>query len=265
MGKKVVIVSDFHCGHIVGLTPPLYQYKSNKNSPAKKNKFGKIQKQCWDFYCKTIDELKPIDVLICNGDLIDGRGEMSGSTELITPNRQEQCTMAMEVINYAKSKNTKVVVLYGTAYHVGSLEDWENSIADGVKAEKIGSHEWVDVNGVVFDIKHHLSSSSLPHTRHTSIAKERLWNTIWAEHKEQPTASIIIRSHVHYYTYCGNDRFLGITTPALQAMGSKYGARRCSGHVDFGLLSFNINNKGGYVWQAHIADVRAQKSKSLKL
>jgi len=261
--KRVLVVSDFHCGHRSGLTPPAWQSRPAGSNPAQHNKYANTQKDLWGWYAKTIKSIQPIDILIVNGDAIDGRGERSGSTELIATNRQEQVAMAVECIKTVKAES--IVMTYGTPYHTGYKEDWEACIADRVKAEKIGAHEWIEVNGIVIDIKHKIGRSELPHTRHTAIARDHLWNELWAAHDEQPRANILIRSHVHYFTYAGSNRWLAITTPALQSYGTKYGARECTGKVDVGLIYFDIEENGEYTWTPIIAQLPTQKVRALKL
>jgi hypothetical protein len=141
-----------------------------------------------------------------------------------------------------------------TPYHTGQEEDWEDVLAREVGA-KIGAHEWVDINGLVFDVKHHVGSSQIPHGRHTAVARERLWSQLWAEREQTPKADVIIRSHVHYFDYCGGRDWLAMTTPALQGLGTKFGARRCSGTVDFGLLSFDVASRDEWSWHWHIAEL----------
>lgn len=247
--KRTVIMSDLHCGHITGLTSPAYQIAPQCGTKAKA---AQVQKKLWEFYAKTIDSLKPIDVLIVNGDCIDGRGERSGGTELVFPDRSDQVGCAAECIRYTEAE--KIVMTYGTPYHTGQEEDWEDVLAREIGA-KIGAHEWVDINGLVFDVKHHVGSSQIPHGRHTAVARERLWSQLWAEREQTPKADVIIRSHVHYFDYCGGRDWLAMTTPALQGLGTKFGARRCSGTVDFGLLSFDVASRDEWSWHWHIAEL----------
>jgi len=152
-----------------------------------------------------------------------------------------------------------VNVTYGTGYHTGCEEDYEKIIADRLGA-KIGSHEWISVNGLVFDCKHKIGSSSIPHGRATAMLRDRLWAEIWARHDEQPASQIQIRSHVHYFgAFLGED-YLAITTPALQGMGSIYGSRQCSGRVTVGLIEFKVKDDGSYDWQPHLANLKSQKA-----
>ena len=233
--KRVVVIADQHGGHRVGLTPPKWW------TQILGDKWYRTQIDLWEEFAKGIDGLKPIDFLIVNGDCIDGRAPKSGGSELITVSRSVQVEMASFAINYCEAK--KVYITRGTPYHVGYLEEWENEVAKQTNAAKIGDHEFYDVNGVVFDVKHKIGGSSIPHGQHTALAKERLWNLHWAEVGMQPKADILIRSHVHYFSVAQKDNWLGVITPALQGMGSKYGAKECSNLVNWGFIWFDILNK----------------------
>ena len=255
---RLCIVSDFHCGHRVGLTPPKYQ------SAVCGDKFYKTQRVLWDYYESNIKKIKP-QILVVNGDAIDGRGERSGSTELIAVSRIKQCEMAVECIKVVGAD--RILMTRGTTYHVGKLEEFEDIIAHDVGAEKIEDHAWYDIRGVIFDVKHKPGgSSNVPHTGGTGITMDHVWNLFWANHnKSQPPSDITIRSHTHSFGYHGMDGWLGVYTPALQGMGSKYGAKECRKLVHFGFIYFDIYEGGVYKWNWKIAKVREQQAKALKL
>jgi len=212
--------------------------------------FAANQRVLWEWFSRKIDALRPIDYLFVNGDAIDGKGERSGGTEQLEADRSKQAEIAAEVIRFIAAPS--VVMIYGTPYHVGKEEDWERSVATAVGAEKIGGHEWVDVNGLVFDLKHKVGSSQIPHGRYTAVAREALWNLVWSSHDGQPRSDVIVRSHVHYFAHCGNSDSLALTTPALQGWGSKFGVRECSGTIDIGFLTFDVEEGGKYTWAAHL-------------
>uniref|UniRef100_A0A6M3LF23 Calcineurin-like phosphoesterase domain-containing protein n=1 Tax=viral metagenome TaxID=1070528 RepID=A0A6M3LF23_9ZZZZ len=242
----------------MGLTPPKYQ------SQIKGKKYHKIQVECWEWYCKKLEELKPIDIFCVNGDLIDGTGDRSGGTELITTDMREQREMSVECIKKAHAET--VLITRGTPFHVSPAgQDAEDDIGKEVKAKKVEDHGWYNINGVVFDVKHNVGSTSVPYSKGTQISKDQIWNLIWADYNDQPRARIFIRSHVHYFFHCGDTQWLGVTTPALMAMGSKYGARRCVQHIDFGLVHFDVYKDGSYTWMPHIIPVQAQKALAVKL
>lgn len=260
--KRVVVISDQHAGHRVGLTPPKWQ------TAILGQKYHKIQMELWKEFSTKIDLIKPIDVLMVNGDCIDGRGKRSGGTELITVNRQEQVDIAAAAINYCEAGT--VVMTRGTPYHTGDKEEWEDILAKKVNCNKIGDHEFYNIGGVIFDVKHNIGSSSIPHGQFTPIARDRLWNLIWSEYEMQPKADILIRSHVHYYLRLGGIDWDGFVTPALQGMGSKFGAKICSGLVHWGFIWFDIYDTplpSGKKWtmDKHIVGIKSQKATVTKL
>jgi hypothetical protein len=257
--KRLVVISDLHCGHRVGLTPPIWQISNNDIY----EHFLTFEKEMWKFYKNTITSLQPIEILVVNGDCIDGKGERSGSTELLEADRNIQCDIAADCINLCKAK--EVVMTFGTPYHVGVTEDFERNIADKVNAKKIGGHEWLDINGVIFDFKHHIGSSTVPHGRATSLLRDQLWNDLWSLDEGQPRADVLIRSHIHYHMYAGDPNHLVMSTPALMGYGSKYGVRQCSGKVDIGLIHFDINTKGGYIWGSHILNKNFLKVQAMPM
>ena len=263
--RRVLAISDLHCGSVVGLTPDEYQVGAIGSEMTKRAKHSKVGREMWFEFKNMLDDVGPIDVLLVGGDCIDGDGKRSGGTELITTDREEQAGMAVACINeirkHARSKRKfPIVGVYGTPYHTGDAEDWENIVANRAEFTKIGSHEWPEVDGVIFDLKHKVGSSGIPHGRSTAISKEMLWNTLWAEADLQPKAQVFLRGHVHYHEYRGDPTRLGMTMPALQAMGSKYGARQCSGIVHWGMVHFDVCNGVVEDWRSHIVTLKTQKA-----
>lgn len=259
MSRRVLACSDLHCGHKVGLTPPAWWVSSDRV-------IGQVQREFWVWWEQTLAGLGPFDAALVLGDMIDGRGERSGGTELITTDRMEQCQIAAACLRaIPMTENGRMVGVKGTPYHTGDSEDYEDIVAGLLGNMTIGGHEWADAGGVVFDLKHKVGGSQIPHGRHTAIAKERLWNILWSEREYAPRADIILRGHVHYHNFCGGSDWLAMTLPALQGPGSKYGVRQCSGTVDFGFVVFEIDNNGGYTWTPHLLNIQAGKPEPVQL
>lgn len=242
---RIALIADLHCGHQVGLTHPDFDRRLQTDHPL--YKFWLIRNKCWKFYTETMEALQPIDILVVNGDMVDGKGSKSGGTELLTTDRDEQCDMATAAIEVAKVSD--VYGTFGTPYHTGVNEDWEKQVAKAVGMARIESVGLLNIKGLIFNYRHHISRSSIPHGRYTSLAKEKLWDMMWAARGEYPDAHVHVRSHVHYHVHCGDTSWLGVITPALQAYGSKI-ARRTSGVVDYGFIWFDIDSKEDWEWHA---------------
>lgn len=260
MDKKFhrnITIADIHCGHKVGLTPPEF---SPPPINEREEKFYNIRKELWDFFKASVEEFRPFDSMILNGDAIDGKGERSGGTELITSDRKAQVDIARAVITFVNAGKNRLI--YGTPYHTGKSEDWEDVLEALTKGAEIGAHEWFNINGRIFDVKHKIGSSQIPHGRLTPIAREILWNRIWAAREQQPKADVLLRAHNHYYEHVDHDGCLGFNMPCLQGFGSKYGSKECSGTIDIGILVFDVYNDGGIVWHKRILTGETQQAKA---
>ena len=234
--KRILVISDLHSGHRAGLTPPQWWGSLTYD------KWARLRSHLWRKFAEKIQSIQPIDVCFVNGDCIDGRGERSGSTELITSDRHEQCKIATGAIKHIGAD--KYVMTRGTPYHSGDKEQFEDLIAKEIGAVDISYQSWPVVNGVTFDLKHHVGGTSIPHGKGTSISKEHLWNLIHNDFADsQPRADITIRSHVHFYHHIEDVNWHGFVTPSLQGLGTKFGAGICSGIVFFGFIWFDIEDK----------------------
>lgn len=231
---RVVVISDLHCGHRVGLTPP------DVDNGGKAHDY---RRALWNFYAETIDSLKPIDILVCNGDAIEGKGAKNGGIELIAPDRSAQVEWATKCIAYADARQH--FFTYGTGYHTGGEDDWENLVAREFGGD-IKSLQFINVNGLVFAFRHCIGSSQSPAGRAGPISRDRLWQLIWSINDERPRPDISVYSHVHYYTMVEDRNGTGFSTPALQGYGTDFGARILGGTVDFGLIKFDVEDK--YTW-----------------
>ena len=241
----ILAIGDMHCGSEIGMTPPDWQADDHF-----------AQMELWKF-AQEARACKP-DIIIHNGDAIHGKNEKSGCRQLVTTDREEQVEMAECVLHMlAGKRKVEYVLTAGTGYHVGDGEDWEHVLTRNLGGS-FGGHEYLNVSGVTFDIKHHLGSSSVPHGRHTAIARDHLWMQLWNDHSDHPKSDVILRSHVHYHTYAGGPGWLAMTLPAFCGLGDHYGVRRCSGTVDFGWAVFTCN-KGAYTW--HVETKRLVQAK----
>ncbi len=262
--KRIVAISDLHCGHRVGLTPPAYQRRELAASDRKDAKYYKAAIELWNVYDDFIQELQPIDILLCNGDAIDGS---NNATELITTDRKVQVDIATECLLHAKAET--IVLTYGTGFHTGrtgKAEDWEEILAEKVEAQTIDSELFLDVNGCIIKCRHFIERSKIFHGRFTPVSRQALENVIAVIRGEEPLVDLFLFSHVHYNINCGEpNRWQAITLPALQGKESKFGSRVCGGTVDFGVTRIDVEDDGAYNWQCYTALVESQKARVIKL
>lgn len=256
MTKRILAISDPHCGHKFGLCPPRWQRQCGKQAT--------FASKMWSEFKQMLQKHGPFDRVFLLGDLIDGRGEKSGGTELITSDRDEQCDIfedAFKTISLHCNPGMMSMAVFGTGYHVSSNgEDFERNIAKHIGCKTIGGHEWAKVEGVTFDLKHHCGRSSIPWSQYHAQAREAAWNELWHTDNMQPLASVYLRGHTHYFRYGGDGRKLFMTLPCL-TWGSKFGSRRCAERIDWGITWFDVADGKLEGWGHDIANTDIQRGR----
>lgn len=255
--KKILVIADMHCGSFNGLTPPSWFISRKRNE-----RVSKLQEEMWEAYLGWLEEIGPVDVLIGNGDLIDGKGGRNGGVELLTTDMIVQTDIALECLEEIEYKES--FFTYGTGYHVStsSGEDYEKIIAESCGGI-IDDTLRLDIEGVTFDVRHHVGSSSVPNGRFTSVARNRLWDVLIADKSQSVPSDVYIRSHVHYFNYCGGADWCAFCTPAMQSPNTNYGARICVGDVDYGLICFMVEDSFLTGWDLKTKILESAKSEKI--
>lgn len=241
---RILSVGDLHCGNISGLTPDKYNPDSEVG-----HKMYLYRKSLYHWVQQEIDKLRPIDICVVNGDAIDGKGEKSGGNEQITTDRTVQIDMAVDFCKWVDAKEYHFT--YGTGYHVGQEDDWENRIASEFNTRP-ESTVVLNINGLLMKWRHHTGGSVAYSARSGSLMRNQMNDILWGVDAEEERGDVLVYSHVHYFLAVV-DRFGAIfASPALQGWGgSQLGARRKGGIVDYGFLHFDVTSKEDWTWKAH--------------
>jgi len=234
--KTLVIISDLHCGAYSGITPPGYFV----------TKHAAEMKESWTEYTRIIDKWKNPDVLLVNGDCIDGSQNKQGGAELITTDRNVQCDIAEECISLWQPKE-KIIMTYGSPYHVGAIaEDCEYAICKMLRAKgcdaEIEGNPIIDIEGFIIDARHKIGRSSIPHGQATPLLRAMMWAMINEANKTKPRVNMIVRSHTHYNLFIKRPGMRAVITPGLQLARGRFGSRECEGEIHWGALRYTIEN-----------------------
>jgi len=188
---KIGVISDTHCGSHAGL---LHPDRWNKHTP------GAIKwlHGCFDWL---YSEWPKLDLLILNGDIIDGKQSKSAGTGVHTASLGEQVEIALECFRPWRKKAAKIIRLAGTPYHEGfdgALREFDSEM--GIARPK-SVEQWIvrDIDigdGVTLNVKHHPDGGHAIY-RGTVMDRELLWRTVAESVHKLPNASIVLRSHLH--------------------------------------------------------------------
>ena len=260
MSITVLLMGDMHTGSMCGLTPDGWLVGQKRD-----RFFSKLQEEMWSDYLEILEGFGEVDYVVVNGDVIDGNGKRSGGTELITTNLFEQVDMAVNVLGRIKCSK-KMYFTYGTPYHPsdGDGNDFDSLVAKEMNGV-IDDQLQLSFGGLLMNVRHDTRGSSVPYSRSTAITKEHVWDQLYAIKGQTKPADVHIRSHVHFYTICGDADWYGFTLPALQASNTKYGARRCSGITDWGMCKFTIDNGKLAGWDVQLRRLEPSRTNIINL
>ena len=240
--QRVLIIADLHCGHRFGLTHPDFDARPDCDPGQKAYKRYRLRRHFWTWFITAIEALRPIDVLIVNGDLIDGKGGKSGGIEMLTTDRTEQTDMAAVTIDLINAP--RVYITFGTPYHSGVNETWESEVARKIDhCNEIDTQLLINVNDVIFHCKHYVGRSDTPYGKYTALGREMTWASLKQHEGIFPRGSLItVRSHCHYLVQIvdGPDQE-GIVTPALQ-LCTIYGGTTKSSIIHTGLVYYDVED-----------------------
>lgn len=208
--KRIAVVGDGHSGSIYGLHPPNFVSIDDRDIP--QNAGQRYTWECWKDYWGKAKERK-VDIIIYNGDAIDGKQQAQHATECNLSGLVDQKNAAIACLEYAKKQcpQARWYFVQGTEYHEGkgaeALEDIASAIG-GTAYRGAGPGRLtrevldLDVEGVLLNFAHHISPTS-GFYRATSADREGQWSAMSAKDagKGVPKADGLFRNHVHYFVH----------------------------------------------------------------
>jgi hypothetical protein len=167
-----------------------------------------------------IAELPKIDLLILNGDLIEGQQKRGDSVGLYTADLSEQTDMAIKCLEPVIKKASKVIRVSGTAYHEGfhgalKALDSEFNIPRPEDSRDAISRYVKLTDGATLHTTHAAEGGACLY-KGTKMDREILWSKIAAACHKIPDANILLRSHLHFFGYLGDAQKLIIQNPCWQ-------------------------------------------------
>jgi len=251
--KSIILTADWHVGSETGLSAT----PKNKVQEALLSKF----KECLKLYGEP-------DMLIINGDAIDGDQRKSGGAGLTEGDIREQEKDVIKLIKMVKAK--EVFLVSGTAYHVGIVPS-EQKIADmlndycNIKATYVRKLNLTINNWFKLQARHFIGGSNNPAGRATAAGRANMWEVLNAYQTGDKAADLSLFAHVHYYDLHQSAFGTTMVLPCFQAYGTPYGDEKCSGHIDIGMVRLTVcgSEKDGWNWEKQLYSAKI-KNRSIK-
>jgi len=215
--KTILVVSDLHVGSIYANWP--------EDLPIKGGGYWTLSGQqkhlsvAWEAFTEKVEELKP-DILVINGDSIDGNNRKGDGIPTITTDFSEQVKAAERLLRPIREVVKEAYLIRGTEYH-----DTKNGQAieilgiglDVIPFREEQYSDWVlnlEVDGVILNFCHHISVMTGLY-RATAPDREGIWSALAGKHKV-PDADCVIRSHVHIFVHVEHSAKHIVITPCWE-------------------------------------------------
>lgn len=251
--KTILVINDIHVGseHAICSESPIAN--GHKKRPNRlQRKLLKGWKQC----IKMIDN--PPDIIVVNGEPIDGNNKKGYSKELWAQELTDQVRDFVKLFDMLPLKRdksgrvlTKVYMTRGSSYHV-DIEGTpiEEFVGDFIGAELIDGlrasyHIPLNVNGKLLSFAHETGFSRNYPARGNKLAQE--WTTHAASVNKRDRWDYSIRAHIHQINERGfGPKWRGITCPCWKYNVGDYFERHgpSTTPVDIGMTLLTVTGKG---------------------
>ena len=215
--KKILVVSDLHAGSVYSNWPE--EVTIGRGITANIGPQQVHLMRMWNEFTRRIKNEKP-DILVLNGDMIDGNQYRNSGTSVITTDYAEQAKGAKVLITPIREVCKETYLIRGTEYHDsinGATIELLGQLLD-VKLFRPNQYtDWVlnlDVDGVILNFCHQISVSTGLY-RATAPDREGIWAALSGK-KKTPDADCIVRSHVHIFVHVEHSSKHIVITPCWQ-------------------------------------------------
>lgn len=231
--KKILLLSDNHAGHLLGLTPPEWRRSGGD--------VREFQKTFWDWFMENLDP-DGYDYCLHAGDAVDGGGHKD-TTFHLTTDINEQQKIAIATLERVNAK--RFIFCTGTPYHTSGALDYEHAIARHFGDPGLSWMRKIEIEGVKINLAHTIGKTSTPVGGDIMLKKAQIWDFTRQVLYDDEAADLIIRGHVHESRFNEIDDRGVVTLPALK-LGNpdfdKYARKMSGGFYSVGFREMIIDN-----------------------
>ncbi len=239
--KSLLVLSDIHCGHRLAVSP--LSFTDSQDATYKANKVPRALFEAWSEVVKSWP--KP-DILVVNGEPIDGQQPKDKGVEAWTTNYLDQIDASVQLVKMFGAK--KIIVTRGSNYHVEqggvSIEEifGQRVGAEKVDGRFVSPELFLDVEDITMNFAHHVAGSFSGWVyRSTPAAKEMMLLTLIQERKWP--FDVLVRSHNHYFWAVQSTSKMAVLTPCWQLQNWFALRKTTAGTVpDIGAVRFLIDD-----------------------
>jgi predicted phosphodiesterase len=221
--KRILLLSDLHVGSAYGMWPAGMVEEDDQHNmitDLPQNPINLAIGAHWDNKMLPVIRKRPPDVVLWNGDVIEGPQDSEGGRGLITRSVDLQCDGTIKIIQTVRDAAPEAVFYFtaGTKYHQkGNGESADKSIAKHFKSD-FGNELVVEECGIRMFCRHMISSSSSTwQYEATAPARDHLLLYLNKSEDKYGPIDIAVFSHRHRMVGVQYSSGYALITPGWQS------------------------------------------------
>jgi hypothetical protein len=214
MSKVMLALGDIHVGNEGSIMTE--EVNSEECNPGRNRRYfaNATQKKLIQKWYDMCDEVQKPDVLLLNGDLVDGKNYHETGMGCWTTDVTLQAQVLTDLVKMIKPR--KIVATSGSPYHSDRNPNMDRIATLGCGGTFQGGFASININDKRIYAQHKVSvSKSSWQYRATPIGRALVLAAL--NEKEMGHYHIVLKSHAHYYCCVSFSDSLGMILPAWKA------------------------------------------------
>ena len=259
---RILVISDLHVGSTTALCSerPVI---SDQNTYYVPNEMQRVLLKAWKDMIKEATRQGGIDLLVINGECVDGANLKQAGQQTWSSNLDDQMNDSKKLIDMIPYK--QVMILRGSNYHdqidgTNLEEIMASKLRDVIPYKAYGGEgktdyfAYIKIHGKIFNFTHHIGFSRQKTNRANAMAREM--KAMHFQHDTLGRADVFIRSHVHYLVHVEFSNTHGVITPCWKYPDAFLFKGGLAGTTpDIGAVWFNVFKNGDIDFDKFIAEI----------
>ena len=194
---RIGFLADTHFGSKHSPLPP--KYRPPNPGPA-----GMWMDYSWSIWQHFVHECPPLDVLVSNGDELEGaHPTLRSAPDSVDQSPLRQVDIALEALGPLRAKAKKMWLVRGTGFHTGIWYEAIETLGRELNAEKWAERRYSgtvldgEMGGITFNCVHAQSTGAI--YSGTLLNRTAWFATIAEQLGKTIKADVIVRSHTHQF------------------------------------------------------------------
>ncbi len=258
--KSILSTGDNHVGSYFAVASqhPIL----SDGTEIKPTKIMSVLNSAWFDVLDSLEKKHP-DLMVCNGEPIDGSNPKQIGQQSWTTDLEAQMMDFMKLIAVFKYK--QFLFTRGSGYHtqVGATNIEEilaNRMPRVMKYKAHGGggatdyYANVEANGQIFNFSHHIGFTKGLQTRAAALSREMA--NMHYEADKLGKVDVIVRNHVHYFCHVEFTHTHGVIVPAWKYPDAHLFRGGVAGTTpEIGMVEMIIEPNGKILFEKHIAEL----------